>query len=145
MTVLKHFLAVSLLFLSETSLAQSNNDYGQYKVVNGDTMLTNFPLKTARKAAYKSELLKEYMIQVDSLNAQIGYLEEKIDVEKTKNGVTVEHYEGQLALMKEQKDLLLNTIAALNKDINRLKRSKKWTAIGGTAGMILVGILSLKK
>lgn len=120
------------------------NEHGQYKVVNGDTVLTNFPLKLARKAAYKSELLKEYTLQVDSLNKQIEYLEEQVKIEQDKNSITVEHYKGQLENMKEQKELLLNTIALLNREILRLKRGKKWTAIGGTAGMILVGILSLK-
>lgn len=118
----------------------------EYKVAaNGDTVLTNFPLKLARKAAYKSELLKEYMVQVDSLNAQIGYLEEQVKNEKEKNSVTVEHYEGQLELMKEQKSLLLETITSLNKEIIRLRRGKKWTAIGGMVSTGVVLFLSLKK
>lgn len=85
------------------------------------------------------------MLQVDSLNNQITYLEEQVQLEKDKNAITVEHYKGQIENLKEQKGLLMDTIALLNKEIIRLKRGKKWTAIGGTAGMILVGILSLKK
>lgn len=90
-------------------------------------------------------LLKEYEIQLDSLNSQIGYLEEKIKIEQEKNSVTVEHYQGQLELMKEQKALLMETITSLNKEIIRLRRGKKWTAIGGVVSTGLAIFLSLKK
>ncbi len=145
MTVLKHFLLVLVLCLSTTCFGQLTNDYGQYKVVNGDTVLTNFPLKSARKAAYKSELLKEYMVQVDSLNQQIEYFEEKIKLEQDKNSITVEHYESQIANWKEQKGLLLDTIASLNKEIRRLKRGKRWASVGGVLSTAAAIFISIKK
>ena len=144
MNVLKHFLTVLVLCLSTICYGQSTNDFGQYKVVNGDTVLTNFPLKSARKAAYKSELLKEYMLQVDSLTSQILYWEQQVELEKDKFSAATIHFNEQIANLKEQKDLLLNTITILNKEILRLKRGKKWATFGGlftTAAAITLMVL----
>lgn len=145
MSVLKHFLPALVLCLSTTLSGQSNNDYGQYKVVNGDTTLTNFPLKSARKAAYKAELLKEYMIQVDSLTAQILYWEEQVELEKDKFSAATIHAQEQAANFKEQKDLLLNTITLLNRDIIRLKRGKKWASFAGVVTTVAAITLAIIK
>jgi chromosome segregation ATPase len=85
------------------------------------------------------ELLVEKQKDLNNLNDRISTLGETISklVEKELNtDANIQDLKDQKQIMEEQKKILLDQIAKMNKQLRKEKRKRLWTAIAGTAATV---------
>lgn len=91
-----------------------------------------FPTEVIRKVLVAAEQKKVLEERVIILGQRIEGLEKSLQYVEAKDSVTVATYERQIKEMKEQQQILLDTVASLNKEIRREKRRRFFTGLAGT-------------
>lgn len=104
-----------------------------------------FPVPVIQKLLIAAEQKKILDERVSILAQRIEGMEKALEYVERKDSVTVATYENQIKLMKEQHQILLNTVASLNGEIRREKRRRFWTTGGFGGIVILLGTLFITK
>lgn len=97
-----------------------------YKLAQADS-LGQYKLMVAQYR-YDASTLER---RIDTLSAAIAQLKKKDD----NNQANRADLELQKKKLMEQKKILIDNATALNKVIRKLRRGKRWTALGGLAGI----------
>lgn len=121
-------------FLFVLAITAMMNCAAQPKVSDSVTIST-VALKRILTAAEQKKVLDG---QVVILNDRINLLQAIIDKQGEKDSVTVESYEQQLKVMREERTIFQDQIKTFEKLLRREKRKRMLT---GAAGLISTGIV----
>lgn len=109
-----------------------------------------FPVDVAQKVLIAAKQKKVLDSLVVSLNADIRSYEiivRELQAKDSVNKEIVSTYIAMVGTMKEQRKILEDQIATLNKEVKKWKRKERWTAIAGavaTVGGVITTIFILK-
>lgn len=117
--------------------------------VSGQSSDTICPkIDTYRKLVIAAEQKKILEEQVVILNRRISEKDSVIALLRFNdetNEQVIQTYKDELAVMKDQKDILFSAIKGSEKIIRKLKRKVFWTSAAGVAGMGTMAFLLLTK
>lgn len=102
-----------------------------------DTLIKLKP-SVARKLLIDAEKKDILENEVANLNARIAGLQYQIDLISNNDSTIRASYERELVIVRDQKNIAVSQIKALEKQLKRSRRTTRWTAIAGivlTAGV----------
>lgn len=109
-----------MLFLTLISKGQSKND-----------SVVRLKPSTARALFIAAEQKEVLEAEVANLNDRILGLQHQIDLIEDNDSVARASYEREILILKDQKNIALSEIKALQKQLKRARRAQRWTAIAG--------------
>lgn len=104
-----------------------------------------FDVPTIQKLLIAAEQKKVLEDQLAIVNERIVGLEARIAIYKDKDTFTVASFQREISNYKEQKIILLETVAGLNKQLIRERRKRFWTAAGGIAATGIAAFFYITK
>lgn len=135
-------LLVLLAMMTVSGLHSQGTDTSKVWILRQDALKK---LAQAEEAKVLKEVVKQKQDDIDLLNARIQNAEKIIStfVEKEDNNTEIiKQLQEQKKIMEDQKKILLDEVAKINKQLRKEKRKRFWTAMAGvatTAGAFWLG------
>ena len=133
-------LLLTLCLLANLSNARTGSS--QYPLSDTTHPIQDSTLRKLMTAAEQRNILAE---RIALQNERITTLEQLIIQYKGKDSLTTAYWSGQLFAMRTERDLAMQTVSSLNKQLRRARTGKRIAGLTGIAATGLAIWLSVKK